>query len=96
MGDPETNGWMNLLLEKLNLDDTDVHSHRLRRLGTVFFYLKKNLFSVIKVDVENLPRGGGGAGLYLSSLSGSVLGVVSQSRGPIHFPISSPGVFSIQ
>ena len=25
MRDPETYGWMNLLTEKLNLDDTDVH-----------------------------------------------------------------------
>lgn len=40
MRDPETNGWMNLFLGKLNLDDTDV-GHRLRRLGTVLFYLKK-------------------------------------------------------
>ena len=41
MRDQETYALMNLLIEKLSLDDTDVQSHRVRRLGTVFFYKTK-------------------------------------------------------
>ena len=99
MRDQETYALMNLLIEKLSLDETDVQSHRVRTLGTVFFYKtkKQKTLSIIKVGVDkNLPRGRGGTRPYHSSLSGSLLGVVSQSRGPIHFPISPPGVFCIQ
>ena len=59
-----------MLTDKLNLDDANIESNKVRRLGRVFFC------SIFKVDVEKkVPGGRGEAGCYHSGLSGSLLGV---------------------